>query len=284
MAARLDHLHILSGAPDRLAAFYGEAFEMTPERLGPDLWLCSGPMRRVLIGRGQPRTLGFSAYGFEGDAGLAAMRERLERRRIAPDASPSPLFGPEAFAVHDPDGNTVVFGHGRALGAASEEQRAQTLRGRLQHVALCADHPETLLSYYMQVLGCTLSDTVADDRGLAACWLRTDPEHHTVAVFRTRDAGGREAGTRFDHHAYEVEDWDLIRDWSDHFAARGIPLVWGPGRHGPGNNLFIMIRDPDGNLVEFSAELEVITTGRPPRVWPATESTFNRWGSAALRT
>lgn len=70
---------------------------------------------------------------------------------------------------------------------------------------------------------------------------------------------------------------------SDDLAARGIGLVWGPGRHGPGNNLFIMVRDPDDNLIEFSAELEVISNDRPARVWPQAESTFNLWGSASLR-
>ena len=76
----------------------------------------------------------------------------------------------------------------------------------------------------------------------------------------------------------------MIRDWADHFARHGIKLAWGPGRHGPGNNLFVMIHDPDGNLIEISAELEVITGDRPAGIWPHEESTFNRWGSAALRT
>jgi len=33
-------------------------------------------------------------------------------------------------------------------------------------------------------------------------------------------------------------------------------VKWGPGRHGPGNNLFVFIHDLDGNWVEVSAELE----------------------------
>ena len=41
----------------------------------------------------------------------------------------------------------------------------------------------------------------------------------------------------------------------------GITLWWGPGRHGPGNNLFFMIEDPDGHKVEFSAELVHVLDG-----------------------
>ena len=281
LSASLDHIQLRSGGPDRLAAFYGETLGMPPERAGPDGWLCAGPRRRVLIARGAPRSLGFSAYRFDSPAGLAAMRDRLRRHGIAPEASPSPLFGPDAFAAADPDGNLFVFGYESAAdGSRTPPPPAgQTLRGRLQHVALASDHPERLLTFYTEIFGCTLSDQVRSDGSVAACWLRTDREHHTVAVFRTR-----EPGRRLDHHSYEVEEWALIRDWADHFASRGIPLAWGPGRHGPGNNLFIMIRDPDDNLVEFSAELEVMTRGRPPGVWPPAESTFNKWGSAPIRS
>jgi hypothetical protein len=52
MSAQLDHLQLLTEAPERLAAFYGEALGMAPERIGRDLWLCAAAQRRVLIGRG----------------------------------------------------------------------------------------------------------------------------------------------------------------------------------------------------------------------------------------
>lgn len=286
LAARLDHLQIQSAAPERLAAFYGEALGMRTALLGPELWLCAGPSRRILIGRGEPRTLGFTAFRFDDRAGVPAMRARLQRRGAMPQTSPSPLFRGDALAVRDPDGNAVVFGHdaGSDLPAAGSHPVPHPLGGRLQHIALGTDHPETLLSFYTDLVGCALTDKAVDDHGLAACWFRTDTEHHTIAVFRAGDTAGRNTGSRFDHHAYEVGEWSLIRDWADHFSARGIPLVWGPGRHGPGNNLFIMIRDPDGNMLEFSAELEVIRTGRPVGVWPAAAGTFNKWGSAAVRS
>jgi catechol 2,3-dioxygenase len=277
LSAQLDHLQLLTNAPERLVAFYGEALGMRPERLGQDLWLCAAAERRMLIGRGPSPALRFGAYRFESRSELAAMRERLERHGIVVAASPSPLFGPPAFSLTDPDGNTMVFGHEPSLHSAPETRKGR--RARLQHVAVASDNPERLLRFYTDVLGFVLSDKVLDDGALSACWLRTDREHHTMALFRTR-----QAGRRLDHYSYEVEDWGLIRDWADDFAARGIELAWGPGRHGPGNNLFIMIRDPDDNLIEFSAELEVITNDRPVVVWPQEEKTFNKWGPASLRS
>src|SRR5437588_10939679 len=64
----------------------------------------------------------------------------------------------------------------------------------------------------------------------------------------------------------------------------GIPLWWGPGRHGPGNNLFFMIEDPDGHKVEFSAELELMPKEKPYRIWPHEQRTLNLWGSAWMRS
>tara|TARA_S200000501_G_C20423051_1_gene568842 strand:- start:399 stop:593 length:195 start_codon:yes stop_codon:yes gene_type:complete len=62
-----------------------------------------------------------------------------------------------------------------------------------------------------------------------------------------------------------------------------IELMWGPGRHGPGNNLFVFVEDPDGNWIEISAELEVIHD-RPSKDWPQEERTLNLWGKAILRS
>ena len=50
-----------------------------------------------------------------------------------------------------------------------------------------------------------------------------------------------------------------IRDWADHLATLHIKLWWGPGRHGPANNLF-SDRGPEGYLIEISAELEIMRT------------------------
>ena len=59
--------------------------------------------------------------------------------------------------------------------------------------------------------------------------------------------------------------------------------MWGPGRHGPGNNLFVFIEDPDGNWIEISAELEIIQD-RLIKDWPQEEKTLNLWGKAILRS
>jgi len=75
-----------------------------------------------------------------------------------------------------------------------------------------------------------------------------------------------------------------LRDWADRVGRLGIALWWGPGRHGPGNNLFFMIEDPDGHKVELSAELELMPKEMAWRTWPHEQRTLNLWGSAWMRS
>jgi len=60
--------------------------------------------------------------------------------------------------------------------------------------------------------------------------------------------------------------------------------VNGPGRHGPGFNLFIYFATADGNMVEYFCDMLQIwhdERGKPtyePRVWKADFRTINQWG------
>ena len=137
---------------------------------------------------------------------------------------------------------------------------------------------QPLVDFYVGKVGFAVSDKVLNEDGsLAAFFIRSDQEHHSLAFF----VGSK---NELDHHAYETTCWNDIRDWADRFGHAHIPMFWGPGRHGPGNNLFFMVRDPDGNKIELSAELEIFTPEQPPRTWPNTEHTLNYWGSAWMRS
>ena len=70
-------------------------------------------------------------------------------------------------------------------------------------------------------------------------------------------------------------------------------LHWGPGRHGPGHNLFTYHRDPDGHVVELFTQIDVVHDEakgywepRPwheehpmyPKTWQVDLATVNQWG------
>ena len=95
-------------------------------------------------------------------------------------------------------------------------------------------------------------------------------------MFRTKDP-------KFDHYSMETTCWNDIRDWADHLGEMRIPLSWGPGRHGPGNNLFFMVADADGNMVELSSEIELMDRDMAARQWKHEAHTLNQWGVAWMR-
>lgn len=266
----LHHIQLQSSDPARLAKFYADAMDMTAQRLDGGDWICQGPLRRVLFTPGENRKLGFGAFGCRDAEGLAALRERAEREGVDLLPSPTPLFGPDAFAVRDPDGNTVVFGLGQ------QEEPRKGLRGPLQHLTLATKDPAAIERFYVGKLGFLTSDrVVATDGTVNTLFTRSNHEHHSLACFRQDRQG-------VDHHSYEAGDWSVIKDWCDRMGDRHIPIMWGPGRHGPGNNIFIFVEDPDGNWIEISAELEVIYD-RPSKDWKHEPRTLNSWGRAIMR-
>jgi catechol 2,3-dioxygenase len=270
-AAYLHHIQLLSPDPARLAAFYGEALDMAVSRHGED-WLCSGARRRVLIAEGPAKTLGFAGLACRDAEGLAGLRARADVAGTTVLPSPSPLLD-DAFAVRDPDGNLVVFG----LHRADPADEAKRLHGPIQHLTYATQDLEAFHAFYAGTLGFRVTDRVMDTAGrMRTCFTTSNHEHHTIAAFLADRTG-------IDHHSYEAGEWITIRDWCDRFGARRIPLMWGPGRHGPGNNLFAFIADPDGNWIEISAELEVVHD-RPVKDWPHEPYTLNSWGQAIMRS
>jgi catechol 2,3-dioxygenase-like lactoylglutathione lyase family enzyme len=269
--AYLHHLQLMSPDPAALAAFYGRAMDMTVAQLPDGQFLCQGPLRCMLFTKGTARQLGFGAFATRDPDGLNEIRMRARDAGVELLPSPSKLFGEEAFGVRDPDGNLILFGLGK------REPPPAGLRGPLQHLTLATHDVDAIEAFYADKLGFLVSDRVRKpDGSVATCFMRSNHEHHTLACFRADIRG-------VDHHSYEAGEWAVMKDWCDRMGEHAIPIMWGPGRHGPGNNLFIFIEDPDRNWIEISAELEVMYD-RPVREWPHAERTLNLWGRAIMRS
>jgi len=270
--AHLDHLGVNSPDPKSLAAFYAQAMQSQVTPLADGTFLCEGRERRMAFTAGPERTLRYFALQLSSPEALQLTRRRLSEAGLPIGISPSPYFDDAAFSIIDPDGNCIVLGHD------PRSREHEGLPARLQHLALGTTNIEAMLAFYQDVLGLRTSDNVyADDGSLRSSFLRAGTEHHVLAIFLAPQ-------NVFDHHCYEAGDWNLIRDWADFLATHDIQLDWGPGRHGPGNNLFFMIRDPDRNWLEISAELEQVNEERPVGHWQHREKTLNSWGKAYLRS
>ena len=276
LKASLFELGVRSQDPAQLAEFYGAA--MGYRFSDSDGWLVGTARdRRLSIAQGASRTLAYAAYAVPDAAELDALSRRLNGAGVDYATIDMAGFEKGALSFSDPDGNQFRFGVVSA-DATSLEQGGEDLAARLQHVVFASTDVERMLGFFTNVVGFMLSDRVLDDDGsMRTFFVRCSHEHHSLAVF----AAGE---NRLDHHCYEAVEWNLIRDWADRLAKQRIPLKWGPGRHGPGHNLFLFIHDVDGNWVEISAELEHVEADRPAGVWPHEEYTLNTWGVGLLRS
>jgi catechol 2,3-dioxygenase-like lactoylglutathione lyase family enzyme len=113
-----------------------------------------------------------------------------------------------------------------------------------------------------------LSDTLAN---VMTFW-RCNTNHHSIAFASFPGAHGG-----LNHAAFEVRDWaDLMRGVF-YLGEHGVKRMWGPGRHLAGNNLFSYYFDPEGNVVEYTTEVEQIKND--DYVPPVRPMIPDQWGS-----
>lgn len=273
LSAALQCLHITSPQPARLAEFYARAYAMAiTERDG--VWHCSAPEREVAFSVGPVNQLRHALFRFETAQAWRAFQQRVSAHPRISLPGDSHL-APDALALADPDGNVIAFEGPVATHAVAA---AEGPHAQLQHFAFRTQQLPRMLAFYEDVLGFVLSDKVVDAEGaLRACFLRVNRLHHAMALFAA-------PVTCYDHQSFEAPDWARLQQWADRMGALRNTIVWGVGRHGPGNDVFFMVRDPDGNLAEISAEIETCAEDRPAGQWPHEERTLNLWGQAIMRS
>ncbi|UOZ06922.1 VOC family protein [Amycolatopsis sp. WQ 127309] len=154
---------------------------------------------------------------------------------------------------------------------------------KLGHVAAFTPDLAPTQAFYQDVLGFKWSDTVGD----FFVFLRCNADHHAANFMASRKRTGMH------HVAYEMRDPNHLITVLDHLAKHGYRLHWGPGRHGPGHNLFTYHKDPDGNTIELFTQIDQVVDEakgywepRPwhetypmgPRTWEVDIATVNQWG------
>ena len=269
----LHHLEIQSSNPERLSNFYSNIMDMKIDKLSSDKFLCDGPSRKIIITLGKDKTLSRAGMVCRNENNLNGFKDFLNQKELKLKDYNSEFYKPGSFSVEDPDKNVLCFGVLKDKSTAS----LNGIHAPLQHLTFASEDVVSFQNFYENKLGFQVTDRVIKNNGeLATCFTTSNHEHHTIACFKSSKKG-------MDHHSYEVGDWNYIKNWCDHFALNNIKLMWGPGRHGPGNNLFVFIEDIDGNWIEISAELETVH-GRPVKNWPQEERTLNLWGNAIMRS
>ncbi len=127
--------------------------------------------------------------------------------------------------------------------------------------------------FFEKVLRFRLSDEVGD--GILA-FMRCNVDHHGLGL--------QKGVAGINHYAWEVEHVAEQGRLGDVLQANGSRFIWGPGRHGAGQNIFTYHFDPAGCIVEYYADLYQVwdeRTYRPGR-WAADDwRAQNLWGPGA---
>jgi catechol-2,3-dioxygenase len=164
----------------------------------------------------------------------------------------------KAIRFRDPDGFLVELVAG--VDSVHDAYGAREVKPQdLNHVVLNVGDMERSERFYRELLGFKLTDRFIGGLSFWAC----NANHHSLAF------GQFEGGAFFHHAAFDMKDWEEWIRAVYYAGERGIKRVWGPGRHLFGNNLFSYYKDPEGNTVEYTAEVEQLTDpDRQIRVQP----------------
>ena len=236
----------------------------------------------VVLRRGeQPRCtrIGFQ-LGPDDDLDAFEKQTAAHGLRTARKKDPEPTIG-DMVSFEDPKGTVMeVFKppqlQNQAFGSTG------IIPHKLGHVAFHVADVKTATKFYCDVLGFRVSDWMGD----YFSFLRCGPDHHTINLVET-------GSNKHFHTAFELRDWAHMQSACDFLSRNGIKILWGPGRHGIGHNLFTYHRSPNGLITELFAELDQMQDEalgyfdpRPwhrdnpqrPKVWPKTPEAANLWG------
>ncbi|WP_018130850.1 VOC family protein [Effusibacillus pohliae] len=145
----------------------------------------------------------------------------------------------------------------------------------LNHVVLNTVDLDQSVDFYTNVLGFKVTDW--SEHQMA--FLRCNKKHHSIAF-------NQGAHASVNHIAYEVSGVDEVMRGLSNVRKAGYQELWGPGRHGPGNNVFCYFQDPAGFVMEYTCYLETIEDEAEwrARVWKRVPHLMDRWGIAGPPT
>lgn len=149
---------------------------------------------------------------------------------------------------------------------------------RMDHLNLITPDPAATRRQLEEIGGMRLSERMADD---SLSWMYGgNRQHHIIGLVRG-DPG-------LHHYSFELKDFgDYLQlgDLLDRFEKE---LLWGPGRHRPGDNTYAYYVDACGAMVECSGSMALIADDAnfvPPVITelkrPANVRRMNVWGTPA---
>jgi catechol 2,3-dioxygenase-like lactoylglutathione lyase family enzyme len=216
------------------------------------------------------------AFGLDGVDAVDDVFRRLHEAGASVVGEPGRLDhagGGYGFVCFDPDGHLLELSADsptvdpRPLPAGTGRPR------QISHYVVSSTAPDALASWYCDLLGFRVTDRLEDK----LIFLTTTEQHHQIGIATSRVCG-------LDHIAYDCGDVDDFMRATGRLLRSGTKLLWGPGRHGPGDNTFAYFRDPAGFIQEFTTGLELVDDPDwEVRTWRSGPEQSDLWGTSNPR-
>ena len=182
-----------------------------------------------------------------------------------PDQSFDVPGGGQGFEVRGPEGQVYRF----ITDCAVERLNDKAKPIQLTHAVINSTDVEASERYAVEKLGFKVSDRTAHMR-----FIRCNRKHHALAYAKSEFAS-------LNHIAFEMHDMDAVMRGIGRLRDAGHEPVWGPGRHGPGNNVFGYFIAPYGGIVEYTAEVSEVDENYKvgtPEDWKWPPGRIDHWG------
>lgn len=274
MVTRLGHVKLRVPDVDASVEFLGATLGLREvERAGGCAYLtCNERHHELILAPGSKA--GYEHIGLEVPDAAAleetlAGAEKAGGRRLGPVEGEPGIAG--AALVEAPGGHRFKLFHGMATDQdPAPPPGASGVRAeRCEHVSLDVRRLAPMAAFLREGLGFEFSDQIGNN----GMWFRCEEIHHGVAMVRTPKVG-------LAHYAFALSSFEDFKRIGDFIKQRGETFQYGPGRHGPGNNLFIYFFDPAGVMVECCSEMARVGNGHAyePRRWKLRPTNVSLWG------
>lgn len=254
-------------------AFFTRAWHLQPvaDEGGIAFFRASGPCFHVLSLRASasgPALLRINLQAAN-RSDVTALYDRVCALGQPTDGTPRALHGPGGgfgFGFRDPEGRNFAVvcdvGDHRDHAAAADRPT------KISHVNLnCRDNDASFA--LLSALGFKLSDQTRQFR-----FIRCNTDHHSLVL-------GFNDNANLNHIAFEMPDLEAVMRGIGRMRDHGHGVEWGPGRHGPGNNVFAYFCGPEEMPLEYTGEMQQVDDSyqiRKPEDWRWPPGRLDHWG------
>ena len=262
---RISHATFESSDVERQSAYYTELMGLAVTHKDQGKVIHCGPAGQEVIAfeKGSSTRCKRISFQIAPDHDLKDIGASLQRQNIEFDTqSDTTPFVQQALVFSDPKGTEVELFREHSP-VSIPPARGGISPMKLGHIAFSVQSAQTMADFYGQNLGFRVSDWIEDK----FVFLRCGPDHHTLNFLN--------GDTTFMHHiAFELKDWAHLLAACDTLGRANQPIIWGPGRHRVGHNIFVYFRDPDDLVIELYTELDLMKEEElgawDPRPWHKT--------------